>query len=286
MKTTGLKSRWALFLAALSLWGCQGSAPEEGVVSSAGEAKIFGGVVLPPRSVGANKVVGLRFVNASGKAQTCTGTLIGSQIIVTAAHCVAPDLSTEKAYFITDLAQAANAPAEFVRNVVRAAVPSEYKAASQRGEPRYRYDIAVLKIDRPAPSFSNYMKLPEKEWDENQVPSLYVAGFGAESYNKLTGVATGDFKLKAAVVARKKSDIEGIIQLDQSQGQGTCIGDSGGPAYAGDSSTGYFLIGVLSAVVNSSNPEQECRGVSYHVSVARWSSWISAQAMNFSQSPK
>jgi secreted trypsin-like serine protease len=271
----------ALFGALLVLSGCEGSFQETAPLSSVDDAEIFGGGEVLPGSPIARFMVALTFKGPQGNLKICSGVLVARNVVLTAAHCIARDLSTEKIYFAVDLRNPQALSPSLIRNAVAAIFPEEYPEARQRAGAPNSYDLALIKMDRPAPLEARTIPIADRYLSAEKAPLPFVAGFGVESYDVGTNEEYGVNTLKATWVERQESGFEGIIQLNQTLGRGICIGDSGGPAYVVEKS-GYKLIGVATSV-NNYESDQACRGFSNYVSVSHWSAWLKTRIAEFTR---
>ena len=264
-----------LVLGALS--ACESSEPDR--TNSLGRQGdgVFGGSVLTHASPISRFIVGLQFENADGGVSTCTATLISRSVILTAAHCVPIKKESLEARFLAQL------EARFLaHNLAQEDDGTKIKIDRILVHPRYRegvlahgpnpFDMAVMLLHAAAPETAKPMRLQKQKFNAADVETTYIAGFGAESYNRESGESSGDERLKLAIVVPKSGSVDGVLQMDQTKGSGACIGDSGGPAFY-QSGDAYVQIGILGSV-NNPNGDDSCRGFSNYASVVASADWI------------
>jgi hypothetical protein len=183
--------------------------------------------------------------NPSGK-QLCSGTVIGSRLVLTAAHCflgenystakvagAGNDFVVEGPPGITVRAGAAVTlgPEERERRVDRIIVHRDYGAAVGR----FQYDLAILELDRPYPV---RLVPPARLASAAQFSAATTtAGYG---YSDSEGGTLGHFNITWPPLVQDSSagtaDELGMISFNPaSEGnivRGFCQGDSGGPVFA------------------------------------------------------
>lgn len=188
---------------------------------------------------------------ASSLSGLCSGTLIGCQTFLTAAHCVCPD----GAYDAQSCARRGTTDPATLRvffqqggllRVAAVSISPDYSFA-ERG------DVAVVTLAEPitgiAPSAINTLRKPE-------VGSVgAIVGFGTTSAGRRTPDDAGIKRQGAITTAPCPSDIPADTHVCWSflgSQSNTCEGDSGGPLFAD------FGSGAVVAAVTSGGNSFDC----------------------------
>ena len=179
----------------------------------------------------------------------CGGTVVDSEWIVTAAHCVAADSSWDR---VEVIAGEANLDGKnSVRRVSRNAVCHsgfEYDGLKE--------DVALIRLDEPLP----YDIKPAGLDQQNQT-SAREGSTGLVAGWPVTGLKAGDRQLNKTQVEITDVQVPGYITAVSASGgpDGVCRGESGGPLMA-YGSFGLQLAGVLSGIQPGTNNGQgeEC----------------------------
>jgi secreted trypsin-like serine protease len=286
-------SRIITALAAIALVSCVGQKPSS-VPKGSG---IMGGTEVPEGAPIASSIVAIFDKKENA---VCTGSIIAENFIVTAAHC-ANEAQYLKVVFGNDIDLYMSAHEQdilemHVRQVTAVVTHPDYDEEENSRKNTDHNDIAVMR-------FSG--KLPEGYKPAVILADSSYLKIG--SMAKLAGFGVDDIELKPVNMknvkdAKKKLDEgeiycedeqekhcfeveatgEGILRqaeapialkgisevlLNETKGQGTCMGDSGGPAYLQDGSN-YFLFGV------TSRGSQLCDGNGIYTNVVYFTNWI------------
>lgn len=252
---------------------------------------IIGGVVSAAQFQKDNGVLGLLmiFEDASGNqgAATCTASALTRKIAVTAAHClVLPSgakLVVALAVLDTDFSKVIeelnNNDLTHVRVVTQAKRHENYLKG--RGT---NNDIGLIAFDQELPADFKVSQLADAQLARTlrKGAAVTLAGYGVDKYElqkdpstgNLAAVGSGDGLLRQIdgikVVSLTATGEE--ITLDQSQGRGSCHGDSGGPAYLKDSVSGKnILVGVTSRGTDSRGL---CNRQVIYTGVMGYAQWI------------
>jgi len=252
---------------------------------------IVGGALSTAQFQKDNGVLGLLliFEDASGNqgTATCTASAITPKIAVTAAHClVLPSgvklvaaLAVLDIDFSKVIAELNNNDLTHVRVVTQAKRHEKYLQG--RGT---NNDIGLIGFDQELPADFKVAQLADAQLARTlrKGTSVTLAGYGVDKYElqrdpatgKLAPVGSGDGLLRQIdgikVLSLTATGEE--ITFDQSQGRGSCHGDSGGPAYVKDSVSGKnILVGVTS---RGTDPRGLCNRQVIYTGVMGYAQWI------------
>jgi hypothetical protein len=285
-----LQSTLAVFLAFASLAACNHSLEGIGAADRSGDGLaynggIFGGSKPAENDPISRAVVGVEFRMTGREAETCTGTLIAPRAVLTAAHCA--QVSPQNISVVLAPELGPTLPSEARRTVSRVFVHPSFAArqddlfASRQWDQANQFDIAIVYLAEPVPASFVPFAMAAGELPAGAIVS--AAGFGARSFDQLTGGRTGGGVLQTAVMRMLESKQENILLFDQANGSGVCVGDSGGPAYViADQAPGSqppIIYGIASSVRNPGQTEA-CEGVSRFVSVPSIKAWVDSILAN------
>ncbi len=214
----------------MAVAGCAGGPAEVAEVASR-QASIVGG-----QSVTAGQYPNVVALLLGGSL--CTGTLVAPNVVVTAAHCVeAAELRVGSQAEVT-----AQTRAVFDATALNGGVGFAVQAASTLPQPAFdinalgRHDIGVVVLSQrvtdraPAPIIRDAGAVaPGSQvtlvgYGISRVVNGVADGNSAGSENQLVNKGTID----CAQLGEQNAD---LICFDQSDGKGSCNGDSGGPAF-------------------------------------------------------
>jgi len=229
-------------------------------------------------------VVAITYKDENGESKQCTGGILGSHIVLTAAHCVPKDQSTmrvvvgetifhDKAVAVLSVATVSIHPL-YEKSIVRV----------DNGLLDNAYDLAVIKTRDPLPPRSRHLQLADRYFPVSLISKVYVIGYGVSGFDK-KGQRINSGTLNAAIVSRAGSDDgEKLFHLDQTKGTGMCIGDSGGPMVV-QNAQGMIIMGVAATVFNADDNKGPglCSGRAVYISVSYFRHWIMKQAFEMMQ---
>ena len=253
-------------------------------------------------------VVAIRALYTKGGSvlsETCTGALIAPRVVLTAAHCIGTARRKDftQVYFVFNAGSFSRTPPAKVRNVVRYILANpQLSFFKHQGGPidgphvhmlPLRYDLALLKLDRPAPEYTRHFQVKNAKFEVKESNKLYAAGFGPEDYNFDTGKEAGDRTLKVTQLPPLDSTTsvrsgrymwvmpEGTFYFGN-ESHHACIGDSGSPVFY-ETEGEYVLAGITSTFLSGGDRKHSCMGPgSISVDVSLWEDWIAANTRRLS----
>lgn len=206
----------------------------------------------------------------------CTGTLVSSEYVLTAAHCLAdvseslqitiPEL-IQKLYVVfgTKVVISKNDPAVHVVPLINGAVHTQYQIGSVvRAEEEPMYDIALLKLAEGAPASARPAKLGLDVVLKKGM-TVVLAGYGLTN-GVLQTRAKGLNKVEVTIQNPAINPVQ--FSYMTFAGKSACSGDSGGPAYLLDQKGDIYVIGVTSW------GDEYCREIGAYTSVPAFKDWI------------
>ncbi|MCG7392556.1 trypsin-like serine protease [Microvirga sp. ACRRW] len=205
------------------------------LLTSSAQAVLLGATSRDPNGL-RRSVVSIE--NSLG--ELCSGALIASDLVLTAAHCV-----TDPASYRVTAVNRAFKP-QRIRVIAMATHPSFKTGTTPRTQPGV--DLAILRLERPLggeflpldPSLAGRIDVGDE---------VTIAGFGvsAESRKGTARVLrqTNLVSLGPIEVANRVLIVVDRQRLAETSGAGACRGDSGGPILA-ETQDSYLLYGIIS----------------------------------------
>lgn len=272
MKSTVFKAALVTGLLG-SLIACS-PAKQNSVQLGADSTSIIGGVPVDAKDTIAKSTVALVASVVTQDDQEgqfiCTGSLLTSNVVLTAGHCV-PEVGAEYkevalyVIFNTDLN---NMQRGDIRLVVDYVIHSEYGKTGEQGEDAH--DLALVKFSGAMAPGYQLAKFLDDETLLTAGKKVTLAGYGLIETD---GVNTkSDNKLRKVDVEIVEDFGKHEILLDQTQGKGACHGDSGGPAFLEVNGTQYVW-GVTSRGAGKDGKD-DCSLVSVYTKVKSESTFV------------
>ena len=273
MKFFSAFSILSMTLAAAFIGGCAGGEQEATSQGNCIPRKNFQGIVggssvRASESYSKNAVL-ITYDNSQGRPFICTGTLVARNAVLTAAHC-AQDAHNVRVVFHTDVT--CESGFDTSTHSIRATHVNENP--SYRANIKGAYDLALYKLASNAPS--NYPVMPLyngiTKLSSNKVTLL---GYGTTGSTKRDSMF-----LRKVTKNYKMFKRDGLnLSIDQSDRQGICIGDSGGPVYF--DVDGQLQLAGVNSVVYGKSENSKCEGTSLSMYVPSYRAWIDRVLKNW-----
>jgi secreted trypsin-like serine protease len=208
-------------------------------------------------------IVGARAVIAGSRANVCTGAALTRDLLLTAAHCVAPAATY-------NVLTARDAPTLAIKTIqVHPRFDPQSFALN-----RATADVALVKLAAPLPERVVPVLLDHTAASVAVGDRFVIAGLGVTAAGSDNGIG---FARMAALVATGQPGTLQIRLFDpatkgERPGLGACTGDSGGPVLR-DVDGRLMVIGVVSW---STGPKlsEGCGGLSGVTPLVRYRDWI------------
>lgn len=239
----------------------------------------------------------------SKRTSICTGSLIDTNMVLTAAHCVDQSQfnyrKNLKVYFTSQ------PECESINNTLER---RKRLVSGVRIHPLWnplsssttnRGDIALLRLAQKAPAPYVPLKLAAQFIPIPDGFPVIITGFGMvnpDYYGDFGGpisLRIGEAPPITPAERAQLAELVGpgangtsptaefenlpgneMIYIDQTQGQGICGGDSGGPSILKNQNGDFVVTGVASFVMNPMNHNALCAYVAAHTSVVFHRGWI------------
>jgi secreted trypsin-like serine protease len=228
-----MKTLFIFLVTALTSASCARSLPGSGVSGAYG---IVGGTSVSAADPGVSSTVYLtKYDHDDEWIESCTGSLLAPDIVITAAHCINEGDQYLKVAFVLNSGKMTSSNSHRVLGAI--ANPNYNFDASAKEDVADNADIGLVRINGPLPKgYHAAQLLPDSSNLSGRSPIL-IAGFGITSAGSHPQILS--LRKKTVYVTEEYGKTELMV------GNGGCDGDSGGPAFVVVNNV-PFLFGVFS----------------------------------------
>lgn len=200
---------------------------------------------------------------------SCSGVIIGENLILTAAHCIPQNPRSLTVVFDTNLN---TAPQKNMRAVITAKTPPNWNPSASKN----KGDIALIKFDGKLPVGYQPSYILNSSYYLQDRSFTLLAGYGIDKNNSL-GNISGLLKEAFTTITNARFSKTEVL-LSQLHGFGTCSGDSGGPAFILINGV-YYLWGI------TSNGDPECRTHGIYTNIIPYLPWLRQMQLELRAAP-
>ena len=221
-----MHARWIPFIFALIAYATPTTLLQAQEVSS----KLLGGEYAP-------SAAGRRTAYIESGEGSCSGTLVGPNLVLTAGHCVSDsDIPSDYTVFVGDEAHS-----------VESLWQHESYDPSAEDEDAAPYDLGMLVLSNSVTTYAPIPILTGHRLQKGE--QYYLAGYGTNEDTWDTSRSFIDnFKIGATTLEYRDSSL--LWGTHTPFGSSICAGDSGGPAYLVEGDLAA-LVGVASIGLNT-----------------------------------
>lgn len=247
---------------------------------------IVGGEILSSDNDLSSSTVMVVHINRNDEVSTCTGTLIDSDKVISAAHCLTPDGKRTVIAFTNNASCLTKAPKRTLRLVTSEAIHPEY-SYEKFSLNNAAKDLAILKFRGAIPEGYKVRALPSPSFTVHPNDTLVMTGYGTtieggDDSGTLRFTTTPATHLTPEfhiAFSKETVSVPGTWTVEQPH-KGVCNGDSGGPLYAQNGQE-LTLIGITSLGVDHKTTDEtklrNCHGVALFTDIRSHLDWILRQ---------
>jgi hypothetical protein len=225
-----------------------------------GDWLIIGGDDVLPGDKIAKSIVAVQTSNGSGRGTLCTGSILSESLVVTAAHCLPKGTTEGEVVFglVVGESRLRNKIIDWKRmpgyeeiEKLENLLPEERTVAEDILLSNSDHqDIAIVRFEGGLPPGYEKANLLQDKALLKRGVEVHVAGYGVSAPNAFETRGTLR-KAVAPVLIPNSTPGEFIIDITR---EGTCNGDSGGPAFIKIDEE-YYLVGVDSRTLTPASAE-------------------------------
>jgi trypsin len=198
------------------------------------------------------------------RGNSCTGTAIARDLVLTAAHCVPPDAEYKRVEF-----DAARRPA--LKDVAHVARHPQFDLKAMLAH-RATADVALVKLAAPLKVTPAVLMKPRGRVPVGERFAVYGYGMAVRS----DGNSSATLRAATLIATGQPGNLQ-LRLVDPAtngarDGLGACTGDSGGPVYA-DAGGSFAVIGVVSWSTGP-NGDSGCGGLTGVTPIELYRKWI------------
>lgn len=241
--------------------------------------KIVDGQIVAKDDVLAKSVVMITLDSEEGGTYVCTGTLISTNLILTADHCLSDQIQNMGITFGVNPFAGKFQFIEIVKTFREDPNPRTQADKRVQNFDNHR-DLALIQFKGGLPAGAAIMPLGNPADTYRATLSFQALGFGVTKGTDQSPSSGAGKLRRAELVTTSFAADKSYFTVDQSQGRGTCFGDSGGPAVIINPDNTLTQFGVASAVFTDQNTNEyheqfdPCGNNSLYINLAPFLGWI------------